>query len=401
VAKKVLLSLARLQRVSGSAYALDFVREQLTRLGMECAASADGLSVTVPTYRTDISIAEDLVEEILRMGEFSKPARKERIATNATESPSPEAPADRARVLLAGAGLSEIVTWAFVPKTALAVISNEGEDSELGNGIVVRNPISADYEVMRTSLLPGLADALKRNLARGLAGASLFEVGPIVRRPASATGAPVERQHAAGLLAGRQAGWLKPGEPLDFYDLKHVVEVFLRGFGIVSADFEPTATAPYFHPGVSAQIRSQGTVLGALGELHPVIARKLGIDPNGAKAFFFEVEIAELAASTSTSRAAAPPRFPAVTRDVSFWIDVATTAAAQKTAFLSAGEPLLCDVAVLEDFRDPKYAPAGKKGVLWSMTYRAADRTLTDADADEAHRRVVLALSSRFSIQIR
>jgi phenylalanyl-tRNA synthetase beta chain len=402
VAKKVLLSLARLQRVSGSDYALDFVREQLTRLGMECTSSADGLAVTVPTYRTDVSIAEDLVEEILRMGEFSKPARKERIATNATEMQSPEEPADRARLLLAGAGLSEIVTWAFVPKAALATISGEGKVVEIGNGIVVRNPISADYEVMRTSLLPGLADALKRNLARGLASASLFEVGPIVRRPGNSSDAPIERPHAAGILAGHQAGWLKPGEPLDFYDLKRVVEILLRGFGIATAEFEPAAAAPYFHPGVSAQIRSkQGAVLGALGELHPAIARKLGIDPNDAKAFFFEIEIAELAASPATLRAGAPPRFPAVTRDVSFWIDVATTAAAQRAAFLSADELLLCDVAVLEDFRDPKYAPAGKKGVLWSMTYRAADRTLTDADADEAHRRVVGALSSRFPIQIR
>jgi phenylalanyl-tRNA synthetase beta chain len=402
VAKKVLLSLDRLQRVSGSDLALDFVREQLTRLGMECSASADGLSVTVPTYRTDISIAEDLVEEVLRMGEFSKPARKERIASNATERESPEAPADRARLLLAGAGLSEIVTWAFVPKAALATISGDGKDAAIGNGIVVRNPISADYEVMRTSLLPGLADALKRNLARGLGSVALFEVGPIVRRAASASDAPVERQHAAGILAGHQAGWLKPGEPLDFYDLKRVVEILLRGFGIASADYQPTAPAPYFHPGVSAQIRSpQGVLLGALGELHPAIARKLGLDPKDATPFFFEVEIAELTASTATLRAAAPPRFPAITRDVSFWIDVATPAAAQRAAFLSADEPLLCDVAVLEDFRDPKYAPAGKKGVLWSMTYRAADRTLTDADADEAHRRVVLALSSRFPIQIR
>ena len=408
VAKKVLLSLARLRRVSGSDYALDFVREQLTRLGMECAASADGLSVTVPTYRTDISIAEDLVEEILRMGEFSKPARKERIATNATEMQSPEAPADRARLLLAGAGLSEIVTWAFVPKAALATISVDGKDAEIGNGIVVRNPISADYEVMRTSLLPGLADALKRNLARGQASASLFEVGPIVRRPSNAAKAPhtphmpIERQHAAGILAGHQAGWLKPGEPLDFYDLKRVVEILLRGFGIASAAFEPTAAAPYFHPGISAQVRSQeGLALGALGELHPAIAAKLGLDPNDIKAFFFELEVAALAASPATLRAAAPPRFPAVTRDVSFWIDIATTAADQRAAFLSAAEPLLCDVAVLEDFRDPKYTPAGKKGVLWSMTYLAADRTLTDADADEAHRRVVSVLSSRFPIQIR
>jgi phenylalanyl-tRNA synthetase beta chain len=399
VITKIVLPLARLQRVSGTDYALAFASEQLTRLGMTCESSADGLTVTVPSYRPDITIAEDLVEEILRMGEFSKPARKERVASNATELANPEGPADRARLLLAGAGLSEIVTWAFVPQSVLAAISCDGRDAQLARGIVVRNPISADYEVMRTSLLPGLADALKRNLSRGLAGASLFEVGPIVRRAASEDTTPLESTHAAGLIAGNQPGWLKPGEALDFYDLKNVVEKLLLGFGMADVDFAPPASLPFLHPGVSAQIRTkQGVMLGALGELHPAVARKLGVE---ATAFYFEIEVAALASAATPLRTSSPPRFPAISRDVSFWIDLATPAAALRAAFLSAQEPLLCDLAVLEDFRDPKYTPAGKKGVLWSMTYRAADRTLTDAEADEAHQRVVKALAAAFAIQIR
>ena len=399
VLKKVVLPLARLCRVSGNAYTVAFAAEQLTRLGMTCETSADGLTATVPSYRPDITIAEDLVEEILRMGEFSKPARKDRVASNATELTNPEGPADRARLLLAGAGLSEIITWAFVPKAVLGVISGDGKDAQLGQGIVLRNPISADYEVMRTSLLPGLADALKRNLSRGLAGANLFEVGPIVRRSAAADAAPIESTHAAGLMAGNEPGWLKPGEPLDFYNLKSVVEKLLRGFGMTDVDFESPAPLPFLHPGVSALIRTkQGMLLGALGELHPGIARKLGIT---ATAFYFEIEVAALASATPALRTSAPPRFPAISRDISFWIDLATPAAALRDAFVSAQDPLLCDLAILEDFRDPKYAPPGKKGVLWSMTYRAADRTLTDAEADQAHQRVVNALSRRFSIQIR
>jgi len=399
VVTKVVLPLARLRRVSGDEYSLAFASEQLTRLGMVCETTSNGLTVTVPSYRPDITIVEDLVEEILRMGEFSKHARKERVASNAIEMANPEGPADRARLLLAGAGLSEIVTWAFVPKAALAAISDDGKDAQLARGIAVRNPISADYEVMRTSLLPGLADALKRNLSRGLAGASLFEVGPIVRRAATDDAAPIESTHAAGLIAGNQPGWLKPGEPLDFYDLKNVVEKLLLGFGMADVDFEPPAPLPFLHPGLSAQIRTkEGVILGALGELHPAVARKLGIED---AAFYFEIEVEALASVATPLRTSAPPRFPAISRDVSFWIDLATTAAAQRVAFLSAQEPLLCDLAVLEDFRDPKYTPPDKKGVLWSMTYRAADRTLTDAEADEAHQRVVKALAGSFSIQIR
>jgi phenylalanyl-tRNA synthetase beta chain len=397
--KKVVLFLARLQRVSGNNETLAFAAEQLTRLGMACATSSDRLTVTVPSYRPDITIAEDLIEEILRMGGFSKPACKERVASNATELANPEGPADRARLLLAGAGLSEIVTWAFVPKAVLGTISGDGKDAQLAHGITVLNPISADHEVMRTSLLPGLADALNRNLSRGLAGAWLFEVGPVVRPAASENDAPIESTHAAGLVAGNLAGWLKAGDPVDFYDVKSVVEILLRGFGMAEVDFEAPSTLPFLHPGISAHVRSpQGALLGSIGELHPATARKLGIETS---AFYFEIEVAALASAASPLRTAAPPRFPAISRDISFWIDLATPAGAQRAAFLSAQEPLLCDLAVLEDFRDPKYTPPGKKGVLWSMTYRAADRTLTDAEADEAHQRVVKALVACLSIQIR
>ena len=96
-----------------------------------------------------------------------------------------------------------------------------------------------------------------------------------------------------------------------------------------------------------------------------------------------------------------PPRFPAVTRDISFWIDAAVTADEQRALLVSGAGPLLRDLAVLEDYRDPKYAPAGKKGMLWSLTYRADDRTLTDAEVDAAHARVVAALKASPSIVIR
>jgi phenylalanyl-tRNA synthetase beta chain len=157
--------------------------------------------------------------------------------------------------------------------------------------------------------------------------------------------------------------------------------------------------APFLHPGVSARVfTQQGTPLGCLGELHPSVARKLGVE---TAAFYFEIALAGLASFAGAFRTSTPPRYPAVARDVSFWIDAATSAATQRAAFLSAADPLLRDLAVLEDFRDPKYAPEGKKGMLWSMTYRAADHTLTDAEADAAHARVVKALAASFAIQIR
>jgi phenylalanyl-tRNA synthetase beta chain len=391
------LSAERLRRVTGSDYSIDFARRQLERLGISCVPTASGLMAIVPSYRQDISIAEDLIEEILRLGEYGKPADKERLHSNAKPESNPEAPADRTRGLLAAAGLHEIVSWAFVPRTVLDAVA-DGKDTALSAGIVVKNPISADYEVMRTCLLPGLADALKRNVSRGQSNVWLFEVGPIVRR-AVAQAAPVERNRAAGMICGRRADWLKPGDPLDFFDLKRVVEDVLRGFGIRDAAYLPPGDVPYLHPGVSAEISTRdGKSLGHMGEVHPAVARRLGLD---VRAFYFELSVDALASTDGALRTVAPPRFPAVTRDVSFWIAEDVSAEAQRAAMTASGETLLRGLSVLEDFRDPKFVPSGKKGMLWTLTYRAADRTLTDAEVDQAHARVVKALSDRCPIQIR
>jgi phenylalanyl-tRNA synthetase beta chain len=397
--RTVRLSLRKLRRVSGVEYEAAFAAEKLERLGMGVAATSDALEVTVPSYRPDLTIEEDLVEEVLRMGEYARPPQHQRVLSNARVLANPEGPADRTRDLLAAAGLHEIITWAFVPRAALHTVSGEGAHPGLADGILVKNPISADYEVMRTSLLPGLADALRRNLARGNADARLFEVGPIVRRATGVNTDHAEPTYAAGILAGRGGGWLKPGERLDFFDAKRVLEDLLRGFGIEDATYAAPGKAPYFHPGVSAEIHlPDGQPLGAAGELNPLLARRLGLEE---RAFYFEVCVDLLEGARVPLRTSPPPRFPPVTRDISFWIDTAVSAADQRAAFARPDEPLLRSVAVLEDFRDPRYAPAGKKGMLWTMTYRADDRTLTDEEVDAAHARVLKGLTDEKQIQIR
>jgi phenylalanyl-tRNA synthetase beta subunit len=225
-------ALARLRRVSGNDYSIAFAAEQLTRLGMACETSADSVSVTVPSYRPDITIAEDLVEEILRMGEFSKPARKERVASNATELANPEGPADRARLLLAGAGLSEIVTWAFVPKAVLGRHLGRWQGRELGQGIALRNPISADYEVMRTSLASGLGRcAQTQSFARSSRGVA---VRSRARRAPAATddATPVEAPRRRAYRRHLERAGSSPASRSTSTISSTLVENLLRGFGL-------------------------------------------------------------------------------------------------------------------------------------------------------------------------
>jgi phenylalanyl-tRNA synthetase beta chain len=260
---------------------------------------------------------------------------------------------------------------------------------------------------MRTSLLPGLVEAARRNVARGITDVGLFEVGPVIH-PVPGETHNHQSTWAAGVMVGRRGGWMKPGEAVDFFDLKRVTLHLLEGMGAARPVFTSLASGggghlPY-HPGVSAEIRrgvddgAAHVVLGRAGELHPAVLRRLGVE---VPVFAFEISVDALEGAAAKVHAVTPPRFPAVGRDISFWVDATVPAHDQQSAMRSAGEPLLREVAVLEDFRDPKFVPPGKKGMLWTLTYRSDERTLTDAEVDAAHARVVEALGKALPIQIR
>ena len=416
--RKVMLSAAGLNRTAGYEIPLALAAEKLVSIdiGAEVEPGGDALSATVPTFRPDIAIEPDLIEEVMRLCGYDRvPARLPPGAR--APGTSPEALSDRARDVLAAQGLHEAVTWGFVPRPWLKSLGKGRQGRSLVEGLAVKNPISSDYEVMRTSLFPGLADAARRNVLRGVAEVGLFEVGPVVIRPADLKDHPLEPTIAAGILIGHRGGWLKPGEPIDFYDAKRVVNELLRALGIEAASYRSSAAADgssnaaggegaigpsILHPGVSARIfsgpRGAGRELGLVGEVHPAQRREFGLED---LAFYFEVELDTVAGERRTPKSASPPRFPAATRDLSFWIDAPITVDDQRAAMLAVSEPLLSALAVLEDFRDPRYVPPGKKGMLWTMTYRAAERTLTDAEVDAAHARIVAALRASHSIEIR
>jgi phenylalanyl-tRNA synthetase beta chain len=394
--RRVTLSFEGLSRLAGFEIPLAQAAEKLTAIGIATVPEGQGgdrLAATVPTFRPDISIEEDLVEEVMRLVGYDRaPARLPR--SSGAPAPSPQTYADRARDLLAALGLAEIVSWGFVPRGWLQSLG-----ARLAEGVVVKNPISSDYEVMRTSLLPALLDAARRNIVRGVADVGLFEVGPVVWRAPDAKEAPEEPTYAAAIVVGRRSDWLKPGAPVDFFDGKHIAVELLRGLGVTSPRFAPLGDG-LLHPGAGAAIHIDGreAPVGMVGEVHPRVARAIGLEE---RAVYLEVMLDALAGARQPIRSAPPPRFPAVTRDVSFWIDLAVTADEQRVLLSSAAGPLLRELAVLEDYRDPRYAPAGKKGMLWSLTYRADDRTLTDAEVDAAHARIIAALKSSSSVVIR
>jgi phenylalanyl-tRNA synthetase beta chain len=237
---------------------------------------------------------------------------------------------------------------------------------------------------MRTRLVANLLSVLRTNLDRGSSDVQIFEVGSVFLPPPPGAHTR-EPLHAAGLVCGRRASWLADPAPVDFFDVRAAVEALLGGLGLAPS-FEASHDVAWLHPGVSAVVRAAGRELGVIGEVHPRLRARFGIE---APAFVFELELEGLSLAGHRQMTALP-RYPQVLRDVSLLMDAGFPAAAVEAAIRGADEPLLVSARILEDYRDPAHVPAGKKATLWSLTYRSNDRTLTDAEVEAAHERIVV-----------
>ena len=392
VAKKTIeLRPARTEAILGAGVRRDRQAALLSAIGLDTVDEGAGhIRVTVPTFRPDLSREIDLIEEIARLHGYDQ------VAPTLPRLDHPpgamrdldDARNDAARDALRGLGLDEIVTYGFVgPHHGRPFL-----DGELPH-VRIANPLREEMSVMRRSLLPGLCLALQRNLARGSSEVRIFEVGAVFLP--SGKELPDERWYAAGLLHGHAEGWLKRGAPLDFFDVKGVVEELCGALGH-RARCETGVKAPGLHPNIAAGVHVGDTRIGVVGELHPDAARALGVE---GRPLVFELDLQALPA-VAAQKIVEPPRFPSVTRDLSFFVDEGVSAARIRALVEELRAPLCVDVRVLEDYRGDK-RPSGKKGMLWSFVYRAPDRTLTDAEVQKLHDELVGKLGAALSFDRR
>jgi phenylalanyl-tRNA synthetase beta chain len=401
---QVSLRASRASMLIGLEITRDRAAELLGRLGIESRPEPgddDRLQVICPTYRPDLTREVDLIEEVLRVRGFhAVPATLPQGQVPLHRRPDPR-PALARRALVA-AGLSEAITFGFTSRARLESLGLPASDRR-ARPIAIRNPMSAEQAVMRTSLLPNLLAAVARNLSFGIADVALFEIGSVFLAREDGAGAavsgteatdaglPDEPVHVAGVMTGQRPSWL-PGSAVDMvdvFDIKGAVECLLEALvpGQVEAvRFEADSSVPYLHPGVCARVvLPDGSLVGHLGELHPRTRRALDLEP---RCFAFDLALGAFA--VPAARQMRPvSRFPAVTRDISMLMNADVPASRVRALIDEAAEPLVEAVTVLEDYRDTEHVPAGKKGMLWSITYRSAEGTLTDAQVERAHEAIV------------
>ena len=386
----VALRRARLARVLGIEVADAEVVRILSALGMRVETTAQGWSATPPSWRFDIAIEEDLVEEVARVHGYEKipttmPAGEIRVA-EPTETRVDEATLRRQ---LAARDYREAITYAFLDADLL-------KRWQLDAGaIALANPLAADLGTMRTSLLPGLVSALIANRRRQQERVRLFEIGRVFRQGADG---PVETVRIAGVVCGQadELQWAAEKRIVDFYDLKGDAESLFALTGNARAFHVAPSTAMWLHPGRSATVLRDNVVVGSLGALHPRLLKELDFE---ADVYAFEFELDALVAR-SVPRGAAVARFPSVRRDLSFELPENVSYATVEAAVRHAVGSALHEIFVFDRYSGPNLAQ-GVKSVAIGLILQDDSRTLTDADADHSVGLAVAALERDCQARLR
>jgi len=389
-ARTLTLRRARLARVLGLTIDDHEVARILTALGLEVANSGDGWQVTIPPRRFDLTIEEDLIEEVARIHGYDAIATTLPGGSMRLVAPSETIVSEaQLRQQLSAREYLEAINYAFVDAAWLKAWSLDVDTVPLAN------PLSAELAVMRPSLLPGLAEALKRNLARQQARVRLFEIGRSFRA-AQAGGAPQETIRIAAIAAGHAQAeqWGVPARAVDVHDLRGDLDSLAACAG-AALDDRP-GTAAYGHPGRSADLYRDGVHIGWLGELHPKLLRALDID---VPVIAFELDLSALQART-LPRIRALSRFPQVRRDLAIVVDERVSWRALEATIRAAAGPALTELTLFDRYQGKGIAP-GTKSLAIGLILQHESRTLTDTEVDTQVAAVTAALTTAHAAQLR
>lgn len=361
---------ARVAKVLGVALSTEQIAAIFTRLGLAFEQNDAGFVVSAPSFRFDIAIEEDLIEEIARVYGYDNIPAEAPLAAQ-TMLPQPEGLRVRSDVrrLLAGRDFQEIVSYAFVEE--------KWERDFAGNADAIRllNPIASQMSVMRSTLIGGLVDTLAANLNRKHSRVRVFEIARVFRKQAD--GSVQQPEVIAGLAHGSRVDeqWGSKAERVDFYDIKADVEALLAPR---VAAFRKAAH-PAFHPGRCAEVLLDGQVVGVLGELHPQWVQAYGL---GNAPVLFELAV-EAVEQVGRVQLAAVSKFQPVRRDLALVVDEAVEAASVQAAMQAAASEVVRELALFDVYRG-KGVDEGKKSLAFRIILQAADRTLVDEEVEQA-----------------
>ncbi len=376
----------------------------------QATGSADGvgpgerqpeiLEVTVPSYRLDVTRPVDLVEEVGRIWGYDRfPLTLMQDELPPQRSNPRLAGAERVRDLLVGCELDEVITYSMVDIEDEGKLRPQGPPIDPGAYLRVRNPLSAERAYLRQTLLPSLLHTAGENL-RFLDRVTVFEIGEVYL-PVTGQTLPDEPRRLGIVMTGPRepSSWLEGQDrtPMDFYDLKGVVVALLAGLGL-DGTFDP-GEHPALHPGRCAQVSVKGQVVGAMGELHPLVREAFDLPAQPICALEFNLD--ELLADWGTTREMVPLSVhPPVYEDLAVVVEEDVPAVRVHQLIAQTGRPLLRSALLFDVYRGEQIGTA-KKSLAYRLTYQADDRTLTDREVAKLRGKIVRRLDRELGASLR
>jgi len=361
----------------------------------------DYIGVLSPSFRGDVEREIDLIEEIARIFGYDqiKPTLfKNTIAQEVKDFPPRVI--DQIREILVGSGLNEVITYSFAsPEIFDRIRIPEGH--KLRKALKIKNPLTIDYSLMRTSLIPGLLEVIKWNINRQAELVKIFEVGkiylPLVDNPDS-NSLPVEKIIIAGAVTKIGGGdlWTK-SISLDVFDVKGIVETVLEDLKVKDWEVLP-ACHPALHPLRSGKVMIKGREIGIFGEVHPEVISNYRIPE---KVSFFEIDLENLLPHIPIRvRYQAVPRYPSVQRDLSLIVSEEVPSFEVIQEIKAVNSHLIKKVILFDLFRGEQIEE-GYKSMAYSITFQAEDHTLTDQEVENAFEQIREKLMRKFGAKIR
>ncbi|ROS01102.1 phenylalanyl-tRNA synthetase beta subunit [Sinobacterium caligoides] len=387
----IVLRKARIAQLLGLEMPDEQIVEIFNRLGFEIETIAEGWKLVAPSYRFDMEIEADLLEEVARIYGYNRlPVHTPAVALPLQPKPEQKLSVSGIRNLLVDHGYQEAITYSFVEPGLLAKIDPAAQPVKL------TNPISADMSVMRTTLWPGLLSTAVHNLNRQQPRVRLFEVGQCF--VPQADGGLRQDRSLGGLLTGNREpeAWHADASKADFFDLKGDLEAVLS-LGDRLDDFEFVRAEHHaLHPGQTAAIMLGGKQIGLIGALHPTLAKDLGIDQ---ALYLFEIELeAILAAKLPSFKELS--KFPEVRRDLAIIIDQGVASNAILAEMRQAAGENLVDLTLFDVYQGKGIEPH-QKSLAIGLTFQHASRTLNDDDINVVIEQVVNTLTEKFGASLR
>jgi len=378
----------------GTSIEKDRMVDILTKLEFSITESGDTIEALVPTWRDDVTVMPDIAEEVARIVSYDNIAPTIPVAILSSGGMTPKkALTKEVTHYLAHAGLSQIITFSFMHKDGLTnMMLPEGDNRY--TAIPILNPISEEFPYMRTTLVPAVIEAAKRNIAQQNKDLWLFETANVYEPKAlPLTEVPHERPMACGIMMGKvtEAAWNQAQRDTDFYDVKGVVDGLLAKLGLTQYDIQPSSES-YYHPGVSAHYTVNGVTIANYGELHPQVVKNFDLS---GKVYMFEIDLeAVLSIIVPPFRYQSFSKFPGTSRDLAIVAPVSVTSGDIVALIKEHGGEYLESVSIF-DVYEGEHIEAGYRSLAYNLQFRSMDGTLNDEDIDGAIQAIIDALATK------